>query len=457
MGSCCLVGGTPIAVRLEQTDPMTTPVTDNDATPPVMLSEDDERALIAQTEQAVASTYPNALQCYKPSVYVRNPANENRVLLDARQRPITVDRILATKPLRQDLSSRPGPGGRRLTYISGEGISRSLNEIFGHEGWSLDIKSVTQTGKEQDKRGRWNVAYLAHVRITLARTGTYKEDMGSGESIDSSLQTAVSHAMKASITDALKRAARHFGEKLGNALYEADFAINKAPTNLYQALEEYEKSAREKWGVSNVPNPPNEAENRKPTTTTSGAAVLTTPATAAATKMPPPLPSAAVAAANQSSLPPTVTPNVNNKPINVYQRHSLGGQIPTSTHSSAAVNMDPSVYATPRTSSMSSMITPLTTLPNSNNHAVAPPQPMRPILAENSAAANPAPPPFGMHTNFANNNNLQHQPVPMNHNQQQHPIQRPASSWGVKRPHSSSEAPVTSEPPKQRTRHNPYA
>jgi recombination DNA repair RAD52 pathway protein len=28
--------------------------------------------------------------------------------------------------------------------------------------------------------------------------------------------TAVAHALKASITDAMKRAARHFGDKLGN-------------------------------------------------------------------------------------------------------------------------------------------------------------------------------------------------------------------------------------------------
>ena len=28
--------------------------------------------------------------------------------------------------------------------------------------------------------------------------------------------TAIAHAMKASVTDAMKRAARHFGDKLGN-------------------------------------------------------------------------------------------------------------------------------------------------------------------------------------------------------------------------------------------------
>ena len=75
--------------------------------------------------------------------------------------------------------------------------------------------------------------------------------MGSGDSVDSNLQTAIGHAMKSSITDALKRAARHFGDKLGNSLYEKDFAVNKAPTNLFEALDEYERSARERDPVAN--------------------------------------------------------------------------------------------------------------------------------------------------------------------------------------------------------------
>ena len=261
-----------------------------------LSDEAAERRMIAQTEQAVLSTYPNA-SSNKPTafVYVRNPANENRVLLDQKGRPVTVDRLLATKPLKQDLSTRPGPGGRRLTYMTGDGVSRSLNEIFGYEGWSLDIKSVTQTSKEQDKRGRWNVAYLAHVRITLVPSGTYKEDMGSGDSADNHLQTAVSHAIKASITDALKRAARHFGDKLGNSLYGADFALNKAPTTIFQAFEEYEQSTREKWGAINVPTiGTSSVENSNAQCVVSGGAanITTTP------KMPPP------PAVHNPSLPP---------------------------------------------------------------------------------------------------------------------------------------------------------
>jgi len=135
--------------------------------------------------------------------------------MDHNNRPITVDRMLATKPLRHELATRPGPGNRKLTYLSGESITRTLNDIFGYYGWNLDIKSVSRQECQKDDKHRWHVAYIAQVRITLTKSNTHKEDMGAGDSLDRSLATASAHAMKASITDALKRAARHFGDKLG--------------------------------------------------------------------------------------------------------------------------------------------------------------------------------------------------------------------------------------------------
>eukprot|EP00977_Amphora_coffeiformis_P029868 scaffold43153_cov176-Amphora_coffeaeformis.AAC.3 len=386
-----------------------------------LSDEAAERSMIAQTEQAVLATYPNA-SSNKPAtfMYVRNPANENRVLLDQKGRPVTVDRLLATKPLKQDLSTRPGPGGRRLTYITGDGVSRSLNEIFGYEGWSLDIKSVTQTSKEQDKRGRWNVAYLAHVRITLVTSGTYKEDMGSGDSADNHLQTAVSHAIKASITDALKRAARHFGDKLGNSLYGADFALNKAPTTIFQAFEEYERSTREKLGAINVPNfTTSSVENPN----AQGGSINTTTTTP---KMPPP------PAVPNPSLPPSVTPNITSKPTNVYQRTSLGSQIaPTPTPTA-------NNYATPRVGTGFAPMSTQNKVPvqyQQQHHN-------RAILVENSAALNPAPPPTAapnLQSSFQGESSQ--------------PMARPASAWG-KRPGHEGVVDTNKRP---RHNNNPYA
>jgi DNA repair and recombination protein RAD52 len=149
--------------------------------------------------------------------YVHNPT-DGSVLLDHKGRPVTVDKLLATKPLRNELSTRPGPGNKKLTYISGEGVSRTLNDIFGFDGWNLDIQDTQQVEMKQ-LHGKYHVVYTAQVRLTHKNSGAYKEDCGAGDSADKSLAIAVAHALKASITDAMKRAARHFGDKLGNCKF----------------------------------------------------------------------------------------------------------------------------------------------------------------------------------------------------------------------------------------------
>ena len=148
--------------------------------------------------------------------WVYNPL-DGSVLMDHNGAPLSVDRLLNTKPLRHELSTRPGPGNKKLTYISGDDVSRTLNDIFGFDGWNLDIVDVTRVDASRDpKNGKHTVVYTAKVRVTHKASGAYKEDCGAGDSTDKIYGTAVSHALKSSITDAMKRAARHFGDKLGN-------------------------------------------------------------------------------------------------------------------------------------------------------------------------------------------------------------------------------------------------
>ena len=148
--------------------------------------------------------------------WVYNPL-DGSVLMDHNGDPLSVDRLLATKPLKHELSTRPGPGNKRLTYISGDDVSRTLNDVFGFDGWDLDIKDVTRADASKDpKTGKHTIIYTAMVRVTHKASGAYKEDCGAGDSTDRVYGTAIAHALKASITDAMKRAARHFGDKLGN-------------------------------------------------------------------------------------------------------------------------------------------------------------------------------------------------------------------------------------------------
>ncbi|EED86713.1 predicted protein [Thalassiosira pseudonana CCMP1335] len=138
--------------------------------------------------------------------------------------------------------------------MSGDVITRTLNEAFGFDGWCLEVKSTTREflwiicssldcvplnlqEPSKDEKGRYHVAYIATVRITHRRSGVYREDCGAGDAIDKSLGSASGNALKGAITDAMKRAARHFGEKLGNSLYHDGFNINQAPVTLKNALE----------------------------------------------------------------------------------------------------------------------------------------------------------------------------------------------------------------------------
>jgi DNA recombination protein Rad52 len=184
--------------------------------------------------------------------YIRNPMDHS-VVSDHEGVPITVDRMLATKPLRSDLMTRPGPGGRPLTYLSGDSVTRNLNDIFGYNQWSLQILRSDQTvcSEVENPRGgkMWHVLYSTHVRITHLPSGCFREDIGCGDVMDKSVIVASQNAVKASVTDAMKRAARHFGDKLGNSLYDSEFNIQNAPRTLSEALDMYdEERAQAKFG-----------------------------------------------------------------------------------------------------------------------------------------------------------------------------------------------------------------
>lgn len=73
---------------------------------------------------------------------MRNP--DGTPLLDHRDRIIPISKILATKPLKKDLMTRPGPGGKQIAYMSGECVTRTLNEVFGFDGWCLEIKNTNR-------------------------------------------------------------------------------------------------------------------------------------------------------------------------------------------------------------------------------------------------------------------------------------------------------------------------
>ncbi|KAI5283434.1 DNA repair protein rad52, partial [Ascosphaera aggregata] len=93
------------------------------------------------------------------------------------------------------LSTRPGPGGQKVCYLTGPTVINLANEVFGFNGWSSSIQNIS-----------------------------IDEDLGYGhcENMKDRYQ-AFEKARKEGVTDGLKRALRTFGNVLGNGLYEKDY------------------------------------------------------------------------------------------------------------------------------------------------------------------------------------------------------------------------------------------
>jgi DNA repair and recombination protein RAD52 len=176
-------------------------------------------------------------------------------LLDHNNKPIPIAKMLATKPLRSEIQSRKGHGNSRVSYMSTDCVSRTLNDIFGFDGWTSEVLQVTRTHMEKNPKGQWLIVYEAKVRCTHKASGAFKEDIGVADSIHGQIQSAISNAIKAAVSDGLKRAARHFGDKLGNILYNEKFKASNAPLTLKDALIQYDiERAKSKFGFDNERN-----------------------------------------------------------------------------------------------------------------------------------------------------------------------------------------------------------
>ena len=46
--------------------------------------------------------------------------------------PVYKSQFLSTHPLWSDCKERVGYGGKKFTYVSGDGVIRNMNAIFGH-------------------------------------------------------------------------------------------------------------------------------------------------------------------------------------------------------------------------------------------------------------------------------------------------------------------------------------
>ncbi|KAJ1918300.1 DNA repair protein rad52 [Mycoemilia scoparia] len=158
----------------------------------------------------------------------QNGATQTNGFVSANSREYTYEEFdtLQTELKKQlgpeNINTRSGPGGSRLSYIEGCKVINLANELFGFNGWSSQIQNMTVDFLDYEN-GTYNIGVSCVVRVTL-RDGTFHEDVGYGmiEKVKSKAQ-GLEKSRKEAATDALKRAFRGFGNAMGNCLYNKNY------------------------------------------------------------------------------------------------------------------------------------------------------------------------------------------------------------------------------------------
>ncbi|KAH7344803.1 Rad52/22 family double-strand break repair protein-domain-containing protein [Rhizoctonia solani] len=168
------------------------------------------------------------------------------------------------------ISQRPGPGGGpKLTYAEGWKVINLANEVFGFNGWSSSVLSITTDYIDQNpETHRYNVGVSALVRVTL-RDGAFHEDVGFG-ALDNAKGkgAALDKCKKEAVTDAIKRTLRNFGNVLGNCLYDKQYVSEIAKVKAPVLKLDQGSLHRRPDLAGPVPNIPLRESTPQPTTST---------------------------------------------------------------------------------------------------------------------------------------------------------------------------------------------
>ena len=130
------------------------------------------------------------------------------------------------------VSQRKGRGGKSYDYLEGHLVIDQANRIFGFGGWGYElVGDVTlrqvETVDTQTGEVKVSLGYSAPVRVTVAGA-LPRTDIGVHPVAE---ETFDGHdtAIKAAVTDGLKRAFRSFGVQFGNAFYGDQPQVSNPP------------------------------------------------------------------------------------------------------------------------------------------------------------------------------------------------------------------------------------
>lgn len=134
-------------------------------------------------------------------------------------------------PLAAEHIKKPtGRFGPKGDYLEGWHVINELNRVFGFDGWSYRIdltRDALELGKDSNGNDQWQAAYTCVCTLTVG--DVVRQDVGFGSGFAKGVGDAIEGATKEAATDALKRAARTFGNIFGLALYDKSRANVEAP------------------------------------------------------------------------------------------------------------------------------------------------------------------------------------------------------------------------------------
>jgi len=127
------------------------------------------------------------------------------------------------------IKHRQGPGGTQLSYIKGKTAIDAANRIFGHGRWGYKVlhRALERT---TDADGHTTSEFYT-ADIELYVVGNPFPFPGDGVGIvippkKGPIAEAHEKARKEAVTDALKRALRHYGSQFANDLYDEDALVD---------------------------------------------------------------------------------------------------------------------------------------------------------------------------------------------------------------------------------------
>ena len=183
-----------------------------------------DTAPVSSTGQAVVARNGNG---HKPDAAI---VSEHELLWDGLSPAVTQALGQPLDP--QLVSQRKGRGGKSFDYLEGHAVIDQANLIFGYGGWGYELAGdVTlrriETVDAQTGEVKVSLGYSAPVRVTVAGA-LPRTDLGVHPVTEENFD-GHDTAMKAAVTDGMKRAFRSFGVQFGNGFYGDQPQVDNQP------------------------------------------------------------------------------------------------------------------------------------------------------------------------------------------------------------------------------------